>query len=79
MAETNGYFQRMCNDAISELVKEGDWRKVPTNTLLMACFGMAFNHLASKILAPLKWGVGVALTGLLWWIISSIIFNSPGG
>lgn len=60
----NGLFERMYKDALNELAegKEGTWREVSPNVLIMACMGMLANHLTHRITKPLWWFVGTAGT-----------------
>ncbi len=72
---SNGLFERMYKDALNELAegKEGTWRQVSPNVLIMACMGMLANHLTHRITKPL-WALFVIVaSGLIWWAISSFL------
>jgi len=50
----NGFFMQMCREAQDEIASgKTGWREANTNTLLLACFGMLSNHLASKLVKPM--------------------------
>lgn len=62
--------QHMCQEAIEELTS-GDkgWKQIEPNTLILACFGLLFNHLAHKITKPLWFFVGCIFTGIIGYFI----------
>ncbi len=70
MSDNNGFFLRMCKEAQDELAS-GDkgWKEADTNTLLMAAFGMLFNHLTSKIVRPLWFAAGAIATGAIGYLV----------
>lgn len=70
----NDLFHRMTREAIEELAggKKG-WREVDSNTLTLACFGMLYNHLATRIVRPLWFFAGSVATGVLWYVVSKVI------
>lgn len=69
----NDFFTRMCKEATEDLAGgEKGWREAPTNTLLLACFGMLANHLTHKITKPLWFFAGSVLAGVTTYIIVSI-------
>jgi len=71
--QENDLFRRMTREAMEELAN-GDmgWRKVDSNILMMACFGMLYNHLGSRIVRPL-WAFTVTVaTGLTWMVIKEL-------
>lgn len=66
----NGFFERMSREAIEELASgEVGWRDMPTNVLLMACFGMLYNHLAHKLTRPLWLASGAVATGVTGYLV----------
>lgn len=71
---SNDFFHRMTKEAMEELAG-GDkgWREVESNVLILACFGMLYNHLASKISRPLWFFAGSVLAGVVWFIIGKVI------
>lgn len=74
MAGNNGLFTRMCKEAIEELSSgEGGWREMPTNTLLMACFGMLTNHLSHNITRPLWFFASAVSLGVISYIIHLVL------
>lgn len=68
----NGFFEKMYKEALNELAdgKDGTWREVSPNVLIMACMGMLANHLTHKITKPLWWFVGAVATGVVGYIVS---------
>ena len=70
----NNFFQRMCKDAMDELA-EGNkgWKDTETNTLIMACFGMLYNHLAHRITKPLWFVAWTVAGGVLTHFVLRII------
>lgn len=74
MALDNGFFQKMCNEAMEELTSgKKTWRDVETNVLILACFGMMFNHLSHKIARPLWWVAGSAVTAAIGYIVHLVL------
>ena len=73
MANSDDFFMSMCKEAMQDLAagKHGSWRDVPPNTLLMAGFGMLYNHMASKIVKPLYFLAFSVLAGVITFIIVS--------
>lgn len=70
----NGLFKRMCKEAIEE-VSSGDvgWKEIPTNTLLMACFGMLTNHLTHNITRPLWFFASAIAVGVIGYLIHLVL------
>jgi len=70
----NGLLMRMCNEAIAELAS-GDkgWKEADTNTLMLACFGMLYNHLTSQLVRPLWLFAGGISTGVIAYIVKSFM------
>ena len=70
---SNDLFARMCKEAQEELASgEKGWKDVDTNTLFMACFGMLYNHLASKITKPLWFFATSICAGVIGYIVHLI-------
>ena len=70
----NDFFLKMTKEAIEELASgEKGWREASPNTIIMAGFGMLFNHLASRLVKPLWWFAGTCSTGLVAWVIFQIL------
>ena len=71
----NDFFSKMYKEALSELAdgKEGTWREVSPNVLIMACMGMLANHLSHRITKPLWWFVGTAGTVAVGYIVSLFV------
>lgn len=70
----NSFFNRMCKEAIEELASgEKGWRDAETNTLVLACFGMLYNHLASRITKPLWFFAGSAFTGIVGYFLLRLL------
>lgn len=69
----DGFFERMGKEAIEELAS-GDvgWKDMPTNVLLMACFGMLYNHLTHKLTKPLWTAASFIGAGVIGYIIHLI-------
>lgn len=68
----NGLFGRMCKEATDELASTS-WRELPTNTLVLACFGMLMNHLTHSLTRPLWWFAGSVSIGVIGYIIKLIL------
>ena len=69
----NDFFEKMCKEAIEELASgEKGWRDADTNTLLLACFGMLYNHLVSRLSRPLWLFAGSVFAGIVAYIVISI-------
>lgn len=74
--QDNGFFMKMCKDAQDELASGAagtNWRDIDTNTLLMAAFGMLFNHMTSKIVRPLWFFAGSVATGIIGYLIKQFL------
>ncbi len=71
MNNHDDFFMRMCKEAAAELAK-GDisWKDCPPNTLIMAAFGMLSNHLANRVVKPLWFIAGSAITGTIGVLIT---------
>ena len=70
----NDFFQRMTKEAIEELASgEKGWRDADTNSLVLACFGMLYNHLAHKITKPLWFFAGSVFAGIITYITISVL------
>lgn len=71
---SNNFFTKMCQEAIEELAsgKKG-WRDTDTNTLFLACFGMLYNHLVSRLSKPLWFFAGSVFAGIVTYVIISIL------
>ena len=69
----NDFFRRMTTEATEDLAsgKKG-WREADTNTLLLACFGMLTNHMATKIAKPLWFFASCIAAGLVWVVVSKV-------
>jgi len=71
---SNDFFTKMCREAIDELASgEKGWRDTDTNTLFLACFGILYNHLASRLAKPLWWFAGSVFAGVIAYIIISVL------
>ena len=70
----NDFFGRMCKEAQDEIAK-GDVsiKDTPTNTLLLACFGLLTNHLTHKLARPLWFFAGSVASGIIAYIIFTIL------
>ena len=70
----NDFFHQMCKEAIEELAsgESGSWRKIDTNVLFMACFGLLYNSLMHKLARPLWWFAGAVSVGVIAYIVSTI-------
>ena len=72
--QDNGFFDRMCRDAIDELAKgEKGWKSADSNTLFLACFGMLNNHLSTRIVRPLWVFASSVLIGVVSFILLSVL------
>ena len=74
----NGYdlmFSKMVGEAMEEVGREG-WNDASQNAVTLASCGIMkqmFNERISNIVAPLRWGVGVIASGVVWYIASGIL------
>ena len=76
MNHYNDFFARMCKEATEELAsgeKGTNWKDAATNTLLLACFGMLYNHLSSRIVKPLWFFASSVLVAVIWVITSTLL------
>lgn len=72
--EDNGFFTRMCKEAMEELASgERSWKEIDTNTLFLACFGMLNNHLTHTLVRPLWFFASAIVAGVVWYIISGVL------
>jgi len=72
--QSNDFFNRMTREAMEELAGgEKGWREVESNTLLLACFGMLYNHLGSRIVRPLWFAACTVAAGLIWLVVSKVL------
>ena len=71
----DGFFKKMCKEATEELAsgREGTWREISPNVLILACFGMLFNNLTHKITRPLWFFSGSVAAGVIGYIIHSFL------
>ena len=70
----NDFFTKMCKEAIEELASgEKTWREIETNTLFLACFGLLYNHLISRVSRPLWFFAGSVTAGIIAYITVSIL------
>jgi len=74
MNYSDDFFMRMCREAQEELASgEKGWKEADTNTLLLACFGMLSNHLASRIVKPLWWFAGSVCAAVIGYIVHLVL------
>lgn len=72
----NDFFTKMCKEAIEELASgEKGWREADTNTLLLGCFGLLYNHLTSRLVKPLWFFAGSVFAGIVAYIIIGVLTN----
>jgi len=73
MVNNNDFFMRMCKEAAEELASgEEGWKKVDTNTLFLACFGMLSNHLIHNLARPMWFFAASVAAGVIGYIIHLI-------
>jgi len=66
----NGFFERMTHEAVEDLASgEKGWREADTNTLLLACFGMLYNHLTTSLVKPLWFFASAVFAGVVGWLV----------
>ena len=66
----NGFFKRMCREAMEDLASgKVGWKEADTNTLLLACFGMLSNHLAHTLARPLWLFAGTVATAVIGYFV----------
>jgi len=74
MALDNGFFAKMCNEAMEELTSgKKTWREVETNVLILACYGVANNHLMHKIVRPLWFFASSVFVGVIVYIVINVL------
>lgn len=74
MAESNGFFARMCKEAQDEIANgEKGWKAADTNTLLLACFGLLTNHLTHSLTRPLWLFSSAVVAGAVGYLINLIL------
>ena len=70
----NDFFKRMCSEALDEMADgKLSWRDQPTNTVLLACFGMLTNHLSGRIMKPLWLFAGSIFAGTVGFIVTRVL------
>lgn len=70
----NDFFSKMTKEAIEELASgEKGWREASPNTIIMAGFGMLYNHLASRLVKPLWWFAGSVSAGVITYIVMVVL------
>ncbi len=79
MAKQDDLFMRMCNEATEELASgRTGWKDADPNTLILACFGMMFNHMTTKIAKPL-WIFALSIaSGVAGYILVEVITRVGG-
>ena len=74
MDSSNGFFQRMCKEAVEELASgKKSWKEIDANTLLLACFGMLTNHLTHKLTKPLWFFASSICAAVIGYLVKSFI------
>lgn len=69
----NDFFMEMCKEAQEEIASgEKGWKEADTNTLLLACFGMLSNHLASRLVRPLWFFATCVAAGVIGYLVKII-------
>jgi len=70
----NGFFTRMCKEAMDELASgEKSWKEIDTNTLFLACFGILHNSLMHKLSTPLRWIAVWGTAAVITYIVTTIV------
>lgn len=73
------FFLRMCREAQREMASGKDsWKDVETNTLILACFGMVYNHLSHKVMRPLWLFSTSVLLAVVGYLVN-LVFNALSG
>lgn len=68
------FFTRITREAMDELARgKVSIKDTPTNTLLLACFGMLSNHLTSKLSRPLWFFAGSVAAGVVGYIVKQVM------
>ncbi len=68
------FLMRMCREAADELAHGNKtWREIETNTLFLACVGMAMNRMRHSITRPLWFAAGSIFCALVGWGISALL------
>ena len=72
--KSNGFFDRMCKEAMDELDSgETGWRDCPTNALFLAAFGMLYNEMMHNLARHL-WFAGSAISdGVIGYIVHLVL------
>jgi len=64
----------MCDEAMEELTSgKKTWRDVATNVLILASFGVMFNHLTHRIAKPLWWVAGSAVAAVIGFFVNMLL------
>lgn len=70
----NDFFQMMTKEAQEELASgEKSWREVELNVLILACFGIMFNHLRHRITRPLWLFAASIAAGVIGYIVMAVL------
>lgn len=74
MANGEDFFLKMCRDAQNDLARGSEgWRNCASNTLLLACFGMFYEHVTKRITRPLWFFSGSIAAAVIGWLIKVFI------
>lgn len=70
----NDFFERMTKEALEDLASgEKGWREAETNTLVLACFGMLYNHLTTRLAKPLWFFASAVFVGVVGWFVKLLL------
>jgi len=68
------FFTRITREAMNELARgKTSLEDTPTNTLLLACFGILSNHLTHQLARPLWAFAGSVAVGVVSYIITQLL------
>ena len=70
------FFTRITREAMNEIARgKVSIKDTPTNTLLLACFGMLINHFTHKITRPLWFFAASVFAGIVAYVLISVLTN----
>ena len=74
--KNNGFFTRMCKDAMNELTSGEagtNWKDIDTNTLFLAAFGMLYNEMMHNLARPLWFFASAVFVGVIGYIVHLVL------